>query len=346
MFIIELVSCAEDQLAQIALRGPDSPCEGRLEVYNNGEWGLVCSQGWNSENGQDRKNGEVVCRSLGCGQHLKSGYNKDSYSHPPLPTKYWMDEVKCNGIENNLWNCKKSRVTHCKVNNYVTVKCSAQNRIALQGPDGPCQGYLEVYNAGEWGLVCYHGWNSENGQDRKNGEVVCRSLGCGQHVESGHNKDSYSHPPKTTKYWMDEVKCSGTENNLWNCKKPRVTPCKADNYVTVKCSGSIELSLKRKGKTDDCAGVVQFNTTNGYVSVCNNKWDEGKADMVCKELKCGKHYKIPQSGTFQGEQTSYSVPLHCTGNEKFSWQCVNWVEAKSSTCRQEASVICSSKNTG
>ncbi|KAL6459203.1 hypothetical protein MHYP_G00326750 [Metynnis hypsauchen] len=142
---------------------------------------------------------------------------------------------------------------------------------------------------------------------------------------------------------MDEVKCSGTENNLWDCKVPRDTHCEADNYVTVKCSGSIELSLKRKGKTDDCAGVVQFNTTNGYVSVCNNKWDEGKADMVCKELKCGKHYKIPQSGTFQGEQMSYSIPLRCTGNEKFSWQCVNWVEAKSSTCRQEASVICSNR---
>ncbi|XP_017571955.1 CD5 antigen-like [Pygocentrus nattereri] len=133
---------------------------------------------------------------------------------------------------------------------------TAQNQIALRGPDSPCEGRLEVYNDGEWGLVCYHGWNSENGQDRKNGEVVCRSLGCGQHVESGHNKDSYKNHQLPTKYWMDEVRCSGTENNLWNCKKPRVTHCKADNYVTVKCSGSIELSLNRNGKMDESAGVV------------------------------------------------------------------------------------------
>ncbi|KAL6459207.1 hypothetical protein MHYP_G00326790 [Metynnis hypsauchen] len=215
---------------------------------------------------------------------------------------------------------------------------SSENRIALRGPDSPCEGRLEVQNAGEWGLVCYHGWNSENGQDHKNGEVVCRSLGCGQHVESGHNKDRYSHPPKTTKYWMDEVKCSGTENNLWDCKKPKVTRCEADNYVTVKCSGSIQLSLNRNGKMDECAGVVQFKTPNGYVGVCNNEWDKDKADMVCKELKCGKHYKIPQFGTFQREE-QYSVPLHCIGNENFSWQCVNWVEAKSSKCSQEASVV-------
>ncbi|KAL7884673.1 hypothetical protein AOLI_G00074430 [Acnodon oligacanthus] len=146
---------------------------------------------------------------------------------------------------------------------------------------------------------------------------------------------------------MDEVKCNGTESNLWKCKKPRVTQCKADNYVTVKCSGSIELSLNRNGKTDECAGVVQFNTTNGNVSVCN-EWDKDKADMVCKELQCGKHHKIPQPGTFQRdrEQISYSVSLRCSGTEKFSWQCVDWAEAKPSKCSQEASVICSSEITG
>ncbi|XP_036435658.1 scavenger receptor cysteine-rich type 1 protein M160-like [Colossoma macropomum] len=334
---------------RIALKGLDDPCQGRLEVHNAGEWGLVCSNGWNSENGQDEKNGEVVCRSLGCGKHAKSGHNKGRYKHPSqTKPKFWMDEVKCSGTEKNLWDCKKPSVTHCEADNYVVVECSAQNRIALRGPDGPCQGRLEVHNAGGWGLVCYHGWNSENGQDRKNGEVVCRSLGCGQHVESGHNKDSYSHPPLPTKFWMDEVKCSGTENNLWDCKKPRVTHCETDNYVTVKCSGSIELSLNRNGKMDECAGVVQFNTTNGYVSVCDDEWNKAKADMVCKELKCGTHHKIPQSGTFQrvGEQISLTVPLRCTGNEDFSWQCVDWVQAKSSKCSQEASVICSSKITG
>ncbi|XP_037391526.1 scavenger receptor cysteine-rich type 1 protein M160 [Pygocentrus nattereri] len=220
---------------------------------------------------------------------------------------------------------------------------TAQNRIALRGPDSPCEGRLEVYNDGEWGLVCYHGWNSENGQDHKNGEVVCKSLGCGQHVESGHNKDSYKNHQLPTKYWMDEVKCSGTENNLWDCKKPRDTHCEADNYVTVKCSESVKLSLNMNGNMDECAGVVQFKTTQGHVSVCNNGWNKDKADMVCKELNCGKHHTIPQSGTFQryGEQISYSVTLHCTGKETFSWQCVDWVQAKSSKCNQEASVICS-----
>ncbi|KAL7884672.1 hypothetical protein AOLI_G00074420 [Acnodon oligacanthus] len=220
---------------------------------------------------------------------------------------------------------------------------TAQDRIALWGSDSPCEGRLEVYNDGEWGLVCYHGWNSENGQDRKNGEVVCRSLGCGQHLKSGYNEDSYSHPPLPTKYWMDEVNCNGTENNLLDCKIPRVTHCEANNYVTVKCSGSVKLSLNRNGNMNDCAGVVQFKTPQGNVSVCNDGWNKDKADMVCKELQCGKHHKIPQPGTFQRdrEQISYSVPLRCSGTEKFSWQCVDWSQALSSKCREEASVICS-----
>ena len=138
---------------------------------------------------------------------------------------------------------------------------TAQNRIALRGPDGPCKGHLEVYNDGKWGLVCYHGWNS------KNGEVVCRSLGCGKHVESGHNKDSSRPPPQTTKFWMDEVKCSGSENNLWDCKKPRDTQCEADNYITVKCSGTSDVFINlgvqtKKKKHAYTHPVIGINMTN------------------------------------------------------------------------------------
>ncbi|MCJ8734728.1 hypothetical protein PDJAM_G00238690 [Pangasius djambal] len=90
--------------------------------------------------------------------------------------------------------------------------------------------------------------------------------------------------------------------------------------------------------TDKCAGVVQFTTPNGTVSVCNQNWDENKANKVCQELKCGKHQKTFASNA---NGSSYSVPLNCIGNEEFLWQCVDWVSAESNTCQDEINIICS-----
>ena len=39
--------------------GGEYPSEGRLEVFFNGQWGGVCSSGF------DQSDGDVVCRQLG-----------------------------------------------------------------------------------------------------------------------------------------------------------------------------------------------------------------------------------------------------------------------------------------
>lgn len=70
---------------------------GLVEVFINGQWGLVCDNGW------DFPNAEVVCRQLGypgaemstcCGWYFGRG------SGPPL-----MDNVRCNGKESSIFHC-------------------------------------------------------------------------------------------------------------------------------------------------------------------------------------------------------------------------------------------------
>ncbi|XP_046726357.1 scavenger receptor cysteine-rich type 1 protein M160 isoform X2 [Silurus meridionalis] len=137
-------------------------------------------------------------------------------------------------------------------------------RIALRGSSHPCEGHVELYYQNQWGLVGHHGWKSANG------EVVCRSLGCGKHVKSGvlYHKFNGS---LISNFWLDEINCTGNEQNLWNCASNgwNITHCR--NYVSVVCSGNISLSLNLHGVTGECAGEVKF-TTPSDVFVCEEHW--------------------------------------------------------------------------
>lgn len=112
-FIVLFFPAAHDR---IALQGSSHPCEGRLVVYHNNQWGLVCHHQWMPTNG------EVVCKSLGCGGHVESGILNRNL---PSLTKFWMNDIKCNGTEDKLWNCKFNGwgIAQCQLQNYVSVRC-------------------------------------------------------------------------------------------------------------------------------------------------------------------------------------------------------------------------------
>ena len=50
--------------------------------------------------------------------------------------------------------------------------------------------------------------------------------------------------------------------------------------------GSIELQLNKNGKTDECAGVVQFKRKNYTVSVCNTEWGELSIFLPSYNIYC------------------------------------------------------------
>jgi len=93
----------------VRLVGGSLYSEGRVEVNYNGEWGIVCRNGW------DDVDAGVVCRQLGFGSSGRAiesaGFSQGSGS------TIWLDSVTCTGSETTLASCG-----HLGVG--VTRKCS------------------------------------------------------------------------------------------------------------------------------------------------------------------------------------------------------------------------------
>ena len=81
--------------------------------------------------------------------------------------------------------------------------------VRLQGPSSENgTGRVEIFYNGQWGTICDHGWDMENAK------VVCRQLGYKDAIRALGGRDV---PDGTGKIWLDDVDCSGTEQNLASC---------------------------------------------------------------------------------------------------------------------------------
>ena len=61
MFFVAFGTCIVSKCIEdtVQLVGGSSQNEGRIEICQNGEWGIVCDDGW------DTNDARVVCRQLG-----------------------------------------------------------------------------------------------------------------------------------------------------------------------------------------------------------------------------------------------------------------------------------------
>ena len=111
--------------------------------------------------------------------------------------------------------------------------------VRLRGPlSKNGTGRLEVFHKGKWGTICDDSW------DINDAKVACRELGYKYAVRALGGGDV---PSGIGRVWLNEVECTGTEQNLFQCRHTgwRTHDCSHSKDAGVECSstGKITESL-------------------------------------------------------------------------------------------------------
>lgn len=117
---------AEHQAVRLA--GGEHRCAGRVELWREGQqWGTVCDDEW------DLRDADVVCAQLGCGYALSVTGQDGAFPQGKDPI--YLDELKCTGKEENLWQCPASDESHdCGHKEDAGVVCSGNSHHDVSYP--------------------------------------------------------------------------------------------------------------------------------------------------------------------------------------------------------------------
>uniref|UniRef100_A0A1L1SUH6 Scavenger receptor cysteine-rich domain-containing protein DMBT1 n=1 Tax=Mus musculus TaxID=10090 RepID=A0A1L1SUH6_MOUSE len=196
-----------------------------------------------------------------------------------------------------------------------------------------CSGRVEVYFEGVWGTVCDDLW------DKKEAQVVCRQLGCGDAVST--LGEAYFGPGSGF-ILLDDVQCSGTEVSLGQCSHADwfVHNCGHEEDTGVICSDWPQLQLMNG--SGRCSGRVEVYYHGQWGRVCDDQWDLREADVVCRQLNCGRALEAPVQARFGDGPGEFLLDeMDCTGTESFLGQCphAGW-HLHNCGPGEDASVIC------
>lgn len=87
------------------------------------------------------------------------------------------------------------------------------------------RGRVEVRHNGEWGTVC------DDSFDTLDGKVICRMLGYTSALRT------FTATPGTGKIWLDELRCTGQESDIFNCPHMGIgiNNCQHNEDAGVQC---------------------------------------------------------------------------------------------------------------
>uniref|UniRef100_A0A4X2KEM0 SRCR domain-containing protein n=1 Tax=Vombatus ursinus TaxID=29139 RepID=A0A4X2KEM0_VOMUR len=316
-------------LYKLRLRGGETPCSGRVEIWHNGSWGTVCDDLW------DLADAHVVCQQLGCGSALHA-VGGDVFG--PGSGTIWLDDVQCTGKESFLWDCpaKPWGLHNCIHKEDAGVRCSGF--VQLVAGDGPCVGRVEVNSGKKQSTVC--DWNFTF----STAKVICAELECGTAVsimKSAHFGKGNGH------IWDTEFQCNGSEPLLSLCPTVPLPQGKCSHSMDVGVICSKYTDFRLMNGSSQCEGRVEIRVLGTWRTLCDSHWDLADANVLCRQLNCGVAVEPPEDVYFgKGSVLVIGDTFYCTGTESHLWNC-SVIILGTSPCSKgkTASVICSGNQT-
>ena len=179
------------------------------------------------------------------------------------------------------------------------------------------EGRLEVCSNNTYGTVCDDSW------DELDARVICRQLGYDS--DSKLLNSSVTHhiffirseftdviPVKSADFgsglhqpiFLDDVTCTGNEENILNCSYDSVSNCDHSEDAGVVCgavcrSGNVRLAIGDISelyqgvlsledtyflKDEVAKGRVEVCIDGTYGTICDHNWDHQDASIVCSQL--------------------------------------------------------------
>ncbi|MGH0173055.1 UNVERIFIED_CONTAM: hypothetical protein FKN15_064506 [Acipenser sinensis] len=193
-------------------------CSGRLEVYNEDQWGTMCYV--------IIEIAQLVCRDLGCG-YAASATQASLFGEGAGPI--WKPIIECVSVI-SYEHCMITtmQTTSCNHSEDAGVICSDILNIRLANGANNCSGRVEFYYKDQWEAGCVDYW------DMRHAQVVCRELGCGYAVSASVGARSGN---RTSPYWRKGYHCSGEEQSLISCSVKELTTCHKE--ASVICSDDL-----------------------------------------------------------------------------------------------------------
>ncbi|XP_021256765.1 T-cell differentiation antigen CD6 [Numida meleagris] len=306
--------------AVLRLAGGSHPCEGTVQVQHGGHWMPVCRWSWNATASRE------LCHHLRCGDAESDAATASPDSATDVAKGCPTAVANCSRWEPELCWLQLATEPRCCAARPARVTCTGAKVLRLAGGRSPCEGRVELRQAGSWGTVCDDGW------DLADAAVVCRQLGCGW---------ALSAPREAAFGWgqgpvlRDEVNCSGHEEQLGECPAALQHDCSHKEDASVVCSEHHEWRLT--GGKDGCAGRVEVRYRGTWSTVCDSTWYWLEAAVLCRTLGCGEPLRRP---SFQ--HTLPTKMLYDCPDWRPSLAYCRWTYNKSAPCHESraAGVVC------